>query len=52
MKREVRREEKLPAFNLPVSELELLWQRMAELFDSSTSMRSSLSLRLPNERLQ
>lgn len=52
MKREVEKEEKLPAFNLTASELELLWDRIRELFDSEKPLRSKLNLTLPNERLQ
>lgn len=52
MKREVEREEKLPAFDLQVSELELLWERVVELFESDKPIRSSIKLTLPNEKLQ
>lgn len=52
MKREIDKEEKLPAFNLSSSELELLWDRLRELFDSEKGLRSRLHLTLPNEKLQ
>lgn len=52
MKREVQRQERLPAFNLPSTELDLLWQRMEELFDGDPPVWRKLKLKLPNERLQ
>jgi hypothetical protein len=52
MKREVQRQERLPAFNLSGTELDLLWQRMAELFEGDPPVRRKLKLKLPNERLQ
>lgn len=52
MKREVEQEQKLPAFDLPGSELELLWARMSDLFERERPLRSKLHLTLPSEKLQ
>lgn len=52
MKREVQREVRLPAFALFQGELEHLWQRMRELFEGETGIRTSINLSLPNEKLQ
>lgn len=51
MKIEVEREIRLPAFELERGDLELLWQRMTALFESGTSLRSTISLSLPSQRL-
>ncbi|MES2352899.1 MAG: hypothetical protein V4568_00630 [Pseudomonadota bacterium] len=52
MKREVEKEQKLPAFALTGPELELLWGRLNELFEPEKPLRSRLHLTLPNEKLQ
>ena len=52
MKREIEREERLPAFDLQLGELELLWARLLELFDSNDKIISSITLSLPSEKLQ
>jgi hypothetical protein len=51
MKREVEKEQKLPAFALTGSELELLWERLSELFEAGKPVRSRLHLTLPSEKL-
>lgn len=52
MKREIEREVRLPAFELHLGELELLWQRLFELFDAKEEINSSINLSLPSEKLQ
>lgn len=53
MKRELEREERLPAFNLEPGELELLWERMLMSFDTSNALSTSLiKLSLPSEKLE
>lgn len=52
MKRELEREERLPAFNLRLGDLELLWEKMLVLFDSSKPMTSTIKLSLPSEKLE
>lgn len=52
MKREIEREERLPAFNLDTGELELLWKRLLALFDGKDNIATSIKLSLPSERLQ
>ena len=51
MKREIEREIRLSAFELERGDLELLWQRMLALFDTTSPVRSKVSLSLPSERL-
>lgn len=51
MKREVEREVRLPAFALQIGELELLWQRMQQVFESADNREDSIDLSLPSERL-
>jgi len=51
MKREVEREVRLPAFDLRVGDLEFLWERMTELFDSSEKIQAYISLSFPSEKL-
>lgn len=51
MKREVEREVRLPAFALQMGELELLWQRMQQLFEREGVRKESIDLSLPSERL-
>jgi hypothetical protein len=51
MKREIEREVRLPAFNLRVGDLELLWVRMTELFDSSEKIQAYISLSFPSEKI-
>ena len=51
MKREIEREVRLPAFDLRVGDLELLWERMTELFDSSEKIQAYISLSFPSEKL-
>lgn len=52
MKREVERERELPAFSLTVGELEVLWQRLAKLFDDPADLHASIDVRLPLEQLE
>lgn len=52
MKRELEREERLPAFDVAAGDLELLWQRMSTLFDASQKVESSIDLSLRAEKLQ
>jgi hypothetical protein len=52
MKRELEREKRLPAFNLQLGDLELLWERMLELFDPAKSLNTTLKLSLPSEKLE
>lgn len=52
MKREVEREIRLPAFALPLGELELLWQRMSNVFVGNGDIRKSISLSIPRESLE
>lgn len=52
MKRKVEREIRLPAFVLHMSELELLWERVQQLFEGSNTRKESIDLSLPSERLQ
>jgi hypothetical protein len=52
MKREVEREVRLPAFSLERGELELLWNRITQLFTGEGSVRKSIALSLPGERLE
>ncbi|WP_296894949.1 hypothetical protein [Thiobacillus sp.] len=52
MKRELEREKRLPAFNLQLGDLELLWKRMLELFDTSKPLNSTIKLSLPSEKLE
>ncbi len=49
MKREITREKKLPAFELEVTDLQLLWQRMSDLFDDPQNVDRSIDLSLPSE---
>jgi hypothetical protein len=42
MKREVEREIRLPAFALQLGELELLWQRMQQLFESADPKKEAI----------
>ena len=51
MKREIEREVRLPAFALQVGELELLWQRMHQMFEPGSIGKESIDLSLPSERL-
>lgn len=51
MKREVEREIRLPAFALQLGELELLWQRMQQLFESADPKKEAIDFSLPSERL-
>jgi hypothetical protein len=51
MKIEVEREIRLPAFDLERGDLELLLQRMTALFENGASLRMSISLSLPSQRL-
>ncbi|HEY6095702.1 MAG TPA: hypothetical protein VIU93_12195 [Gallionellaceae bacterium] len=51
MKREIEREVRLPAFDLGIGDLELLWVRMTELFDSSEKIQAVISLSFPSEKL-
>jgi hypothetical protein len=51
MKREVEREIRLPAFALEPGELELLWQRMQQLFTANTPKKEAIALSLSSERL-
>jgi hypothetical protein len=52
MKREVRREKKLPAFSLGIGELEALWTRLAALFEKPESVYAKLEITLPSEKLE
>lgn len=52
MKREIERELRLPAFELNMGELELLWQKTIALFDPSQPIRASINLSLPNEKIE
>lgn len=52
MKREVERERELPAFSVTVGELEVLWQRLALLFDDPSNLYASIDVRLPSEQLE
>lgn len=52
MKREVVRERRLPAFALRVGDLELLHERLLQLFDLPENVKTNVSLRFPGERLQ
>lgn len=52
VKREVNRERKLPAFSLSVGELEVLWSRLAALFNDSVELYASIDIRLPSEQLE
>lgn len=52
MKREIQREVRLPAFSLLIGELELLWQRMTDLFQTDEGVRASINLSFPTEKLQ
>ena len=51
MKREVTREKRLPAFLINIDELEILWERLHKLFDSSETIYSSIDITLPSETL-
>lgn len=52
MKREVERERELPAFALSVGELEVLWMRLAALFDDPTDINAYIHIRIPSEQLE
>jgi hypothetical protein len=52
MKREVEREIRLPAFALPLGELELLWKRMSDVFIGQEKIRKSISFSIPRESLE
>ena len=52
MKREIAREERLPAFDLSVPDLQSWWERMVGLFDASQKLQASIDLSLPFEKLQ
>ena len=52
MKREVERKKKLPAFSLGMGELEVLYGRLLELFDTPGKVYISISIKLPSENLQ
>jgi hypothetical protein len=47
MKREVEREIRLPAFALQLGELELLWQRMQQLFQSADPKKEAIDFPFP-----
>lgn len=51
MKREVRRERKLPAFSIGVGELEVLSQRLMALFDETPAVYVSININLKGENL-
>ncbi len=51
MKRQITRERKLPAFSLSAGELELLWDKLLNLFDQPDAVYRSLEIQLPNEEL-
>ena len=51
MKREVVRERRLPAFALDVGDLELLLERLLQLFDLPADVKTDISLKFPGERL-
>lgn len=51
MKREVTREAILPPFLLDVASLELLHEKLADLFDSEEGLHTSITLNLPDETL-
>lgn len=52
MKREVRREKKLPAFSLGIGELEAIWGRLAALFEKPEDVYAKLEIMLPAETLE
>lgn len=52
MKREIEREVRLPAFNLNIGELELLWQKTIALFDPTNPIYANINLSLPNEKIE
>lgn len=52
MRREVRREAKLPAFSLTLVELELLWSRLTALFDTPEGIYGTIDITLPSEQLE
>lgn len=52
MKREVERSQKLPAFVIPAGDLEVLWNRLTEQFNTSEKIRQSIDISLENESLE
>ncbi|MDD2611012.1 MAG: hypothetical protein PHX60_15270 [Giesbergeria sp.] len=52
MKREVKREKRLPAFSINVDELEILWKRLIALFDENQTVYSTIKISLPSEELE
>jgi hypothetical protein len=52
MKREVRREAKLPAFSITLAELELLWGKLVALFDTPEGIYAMIDVTLPSEQLE
>ena len=52
MKREVSREKKLPAFSLDVGNLEVIWERLAALFEEPKDIYARLEITLPAEKLE
>jgi hypothetical protein len=51
MKREVQREVQLSAFNLDRGDVELIWRRIAELFEGGKPTKATISLSFRSERL-
>lgn len=52
MKREVKREKKLPAFSITVADFEVLWGRLLALFENTDKVYSSIEINLPTEKLE
>lgn len=52
MKREVKREKRLPAFSINVDELGILWTRLIALFDENQTVYSTIKISLPSEELE
>lgn len=52
MKREVEREQKLPAFRIGVAELEVLFDRLRALFPESEDIHCSIDITLKSEKLE
>lgn len=52
MKREVKREKRLPAFSIGIDELGILWTRLIALFDDSQEIYSTIKISLPSEELE
>jgi hypothetical protein len=50
MKREVTRKKNLPAFHLDMAELELLWNKVIQLFDAPEQVYVSLSFEMKGEK--